>query len=240
MIQVTRQTLEAGASILGIKVPRGASDLEVEQLIIQHMIKHDMNFGRFACEGCGKDTGTTITSCPFCGSEFLPDLADQAKRAAPQEEDPWADTWEEEDVPAVQSATQPAPTPQPVTTAEVVQPVKRKRGRPRKAAKAVEVPEQPVKRKRGRPKGSVAVKKTDKRSRAAAKLKREQKARELEQKREQVQKGLPYSADQLQKMKRTTLIMVAGVMGIKNPMKLGSATNIANHILQAQQEKFGR
>jgi len=71
-------------------------------------------------------------------------------------------------------------------------------------------------------------------SKTAAARKRQNKEEELERRRAQVKLELPYSKEQLQQMKRTTLLMVAGVLGIHNPIKLGSADNLIKAILKKQ------
>ncbi len=49
---------------------------------------------------------------------------------------------------------------------------------------------------------------------------------------------MPYKAKALKAMKRTTLVMIAGVLGIKNPVKLGTAEEMVKAIVKVQKTKF--
>lgn len=60
------------------------------------------------------------------------------------------------------------------------------------------------------------------------------KQKELASKREQVKSELPYSEKQLKAMKRTALVMIAGILGHKDPVKVGSAEGLIKFILKAQ------
>jgi superfamily II DNA or RNA helicase len=110
----------------------------------------------------------------------------------------------------------------------------KKRGRPKKkATKKEEAP-----KKRGRPKKEEAPKKKSKSAKVKAKRERADKKADKEQKRAQIKSELPYSTKQLKAMRRTTHIMIASVLGIKNPMKLGTDAELLKAIVKMQKKKF--
>lgn len=211
---VTRQTLEVGAKKLGLRFTRNSRSEVLEDLIRSHMVSIDINFGRYACEGCGKDTSDNIPECYFCGANFLPSLED--KNVAEVEVTPEPieiSTWDDN-----------------LLSAE---PTEIKKVTVKKESKVSSV-EKPKKRKRGRPRKSPALKKVKFVSKAAKQLKKDQ----LESKREQIRQALPFTEDQLLQMKRTTILMVAGQVGVHHPIKIGTAKDIIKHILVAQNEIY--
>lgn len=245
VIQVTRQTLEAGAKSLGIKLPPKkdkATDEHIEELISRHLIKVDPNFGRYACEGCGKDTSSKLPVCPFCGSEYIPEVDDTPVQAAPTE-NPWTEEAVEEpqqETPkeAAQEASPPEPSPAPSPMTRTRRQARTRQGKKKPAP--VAKPRQKREKKEKKAKPAAATKQKGKQSRAGKKMKRQRAEKEKQKKREQIKKALPFSLEQLNGMKRTALIMTAGVLGVKNPMKLGSDDNIIQAILDAQHEQYGR
>jgi superfamily II DNA or RNA helicase len=60
------------------------------------------------------------------------------------------------------------------------------------------------------------------------------KEAERKEKREQIRSELPYSLKQLKAMKRTALVMIAGVLGHTDPVRIGSAEGLIKFILKAQ------
>jgi len=68
---------------------------------------------------------------------------------------------------------------------------------------------------------------------------RRQKQLEAERKREQIQSELPYSKMQLSKMKRNALVMVASVIGIKDPIAAVHPDDLIDAIIEQQRRKFG-
>ena len=306
-MRVTLQTLENGAKGLGIKLPRSASMERLEDLINQHMIKLDPNFGRFACEGCSKDTSTEINSCPFCGSVFIPviveavtevkeDVAESLLLPSLSEpiDDPWADAWEDEDdeplkdltVSTKKAGSNRAPQLSDMTNTKkvgdkikesiemtlgksvvtvplekltskndgVAKESKKKSTRvdtkkteatgiqsgTKTTSKPTTLKKKVSKKRKAKPISAALQRRENRKSKAANKIKREKKEAESKKKRAQLRKSLPFSVGDINKMKRVTLVMLAGVLGINNPIKLGKDDVIRQTIINAQQEKYGR
>lgn len=239
-VKVTMETLKAGAKALGIKAGKNPTESLLKDLINKKMIALDPNFGRFACEGCGHDTSMLISTCPFCGSEYMPEV----ETAAQQPQDAWEDAFDERDMldeePTPPPAPEPPPAPVPTKEPEPAPPEPKEAPAPKSRRKARTAGKKTKPAPKHKPRQTEATKKTSKKSKTAQKLAKERKAQEREKRREQVRSGLPYSAKQLNKMKRTTVIMVAGCLGLKNPMKMGSTDTIIQAVLDKQFEKYGR
>lgn len=81
--------------------------------------------------------------------------------------------------------------------------------------------------------------KARKKSSRAKKQQKKQKEKEREAKREQIKGELPYSSKQLLAMKHTTRVMVAGVLGIKDPLRnYDTAEDLIRAILKKEKEKW--
>lgn len=72
-------------------------------------------------------------------------------------------------------------------------------------------------------------------AKAAAKAKEDDRAA----KRAKIEEELPYTSEELVEFKRPTLVMVAGILGIKDPAKKGGNDELSALILKAQARKFG-
>jgi hypothetical protein len=64
------------------------------------------------------------------------------------------------------------------------------------------------------------------------------KEREAEEKRAQIRSELPYKEEQLKVMKRTALVMIASVLGVKDPVRVGSTDKLISLIKKYQYQKF--
>lgn len=76
-------------------------------------------------------------------------------------------------------------------------------------------------------------------SRVAKAVRRRIKEAELKKKRLQIAEELPYTPAELVEMKRTTLIMICGVLGHKDPLVIGHKDACIREVLRLQKEKFG-
>jgi superfamily II DNA or RNA helicase len=95
------------------------------------------------------------------------------------------------------------------------------------------------------PKKKTAKKKTAKKKTAKKTAKKRTSQRETERKaadraarRKQIEEQLPYTNQQLGKMMRKALVMVASVLGIKNPLQLGDDDTLIAAIKKVQAKKF--
>lgn len=90
-------------------------------------------------------------------------------------------------------------------------------------------PKKPAKRKKRKTAGRPPKRKTPE---------VKEKQRTLEAKRDEIKQELPYKLDDLKQMKRTALVMIAGVLGIHNAVELGSTDAIIREIVKVQFKKY--
>lgn len=217
--EVTEQTLRAGAAWLGMPVPQRISVKKLKEAVRRKLAEHQ-TYGRVACGGCGNDVNAEVNVCPFCGAGFEP-LIEQLERqekeaAASKKPDPFWEkpnpafkqAWEDDDEEVDDDFQLQSEQKAPAPT-----PKPNPKPKPKKSSP------------RGK-KGKAAMKKREK----------ERKEKEREEKREQIRQALPFTEPQLRDMTRTTLVMTASVVGIKNPMRAGGADVLIPQILAKQEE----
>lgn len=279
-VEVTIESLRAGAKALGMKLQKGVQAKTLEKRIQRELAK-DKTYGGYGCEVCGRDLSRDLSFCPFCGTKFRPDAPDEIDddeglAAADDEEE--GDDFEEVDADADDDADdfedgdsgeeegdddfeeddEGADTDD--DDFEEVDEGEADDDFDEAAAddddddefdeddfdaeeedddfgegegEEEEEPEPPKRRKKASKKK--VAKKTPRSSKSASKRKAEDRAA----KRERIKNELPYSRKALEAMNRSTLVMVAGVIGIKNPVGAGDAATLTKKILIAQKRKFG-
>jgi len=280
---ITLETLTAGCSMLGIKVPaKAATEDKVRNLIVKELSKSEQ-YGGFCCEDCGSDIVLDgLTACPFCGASFVwapsedidaeedvggEEYVDEGEEGAEvgDEEEPgdedvepdeYVDEGEEgeEEAGAVEEDTYYVD----VDLTEAAE--WDDEGGVANAQYADEGDNPVVYDANGNgwsvtdgglePYGEHEEPEAEEEQeeeeeapppRKSRRQKQEGQARKeaLAAKRAQVEKELPYSAEQLGQMKRPVLVMVASVLGVANPASLGGNDRLIKVILRAQAQSHG-
>lgn len=258
---VTLDKLKAGAKTLGISF--GKITLQGLETKIKQELAKDRTYGCYACEACGNDIVDRIPVCPFCAAEFIPVGGELYDPDPDEAEVPLADEEEEDAVideaerivaelerEQAEQTKQQAPTPPvPPTPATPPNPPSSEgapdrsvpAAKPRKSMLKVQAAKQQqsaVDHDRIREVLEDSAQQAKKKKKKKKKGRPSLKEQDLERRRAQIRQELPYTREQLAEMKRTTLVMIAGILGLHNPVRLGSIENMAEAIMIKQREEY--
>jgi superfamily II DNA or RNA helicase len=267
-VAVTQETLRAGAKQLGIKIPKGATAKKLTKLIERELSK-DRTYGSYTCGACYKDIKDKLKVCPFCQAKFKPIAEDEEEKTEEEEteeeeteeeeteeeeeleddgdeeeededddeeeEDDEEELEEEEDEEEEDEEEEDDDGEEEDDDGEEEDEDEEEEDEEEdeleeEEEEEEEEPEPPKKKKKAK----------KEKSKAEEKRKRKAKEKEKEAKREQIRTELPYTKKQLTAMKRSVLLMVASVLGIKNPLQLGNSEEMVRVILKVQKAKEGK
>ena len=248
---VTIDTLKVGCKLLGIKAPRDATTKTLDTLIKRELSK-DKTYGVYCCGACFRDIRIGLTHCPFCTAKFMPtpeveDEKEPEEEAAEEEAEEEAAEELEEDAEEETAAEDEELTEEDEggevegdeEASEDEDEVAEEDDAEEAAEEAAdeeaeadedevvedeEIEEPPKKVKKPVP---APVKKGG----AVDKLKEQERA----EKREQIRSELPYAEKALKGMKPSTLVMIATILGHKDPVHvLKTPDKCIQFILKAQ------
>ena len=191
---VTLETLRNGCHQLGIPVPIAAKAKYLQEKIILELQK-DKTYGSYACGACQCDIIDRIAMCPFCSARLM-----VAKVMA-------------EELESLESATLTGD----INTDALLEEDEEEG----EIIDAVILEDLPTPGLIPAPKPKPSTQKKRKRpSKTSNEVRLAQRKKDRIAKREVIRKELPYSEDDLKLMKRVALVMVAGILTIKDPVKM--------------------
>jgi hypothetical protein len=220
-VAITIDSLRRGAKDFGIEFPPGITLQRLEEIITEELRKNP-TYGCYNCGGCFHDIIDKLPSCPFCGVFFKP-IPDQGYDDGTDEYGRPTDNGQIEEHPIMGDEKSEY-------TLSDIDPIKNQEETQKKGSVEnirLKQPHQPAS------KGKDA-KPSKRKVTADQKRIKKEKAKQKEQRRKQLKAELPYTEKQLSEMKRTVLIMICGIIGVKKPLAIPTRDELLQEISRQQ------